>query len=177
MTKPLLHRLRCFVAIKIGRYTHEKKTKIIKEVKRLELARQAALPTKPSSDNVVALSKLPQQITDNKCELVDNKYEFVIEQILAAYREHPLLEVNFLADMKQKEETYLASICVFIRPYRFLSLAQTSIYSILVRNEYETTHSDTHPNQNPIPPHTRTHTHARTNHTHSLVGTLLASQS
>ena len=92
----------CF-AIKTGRYIYEKKTKIIKEVKRLELARQAALPTQPSSDNVVALSKLPQQMTENK-------YELVIEQILAAYREHPLLEVNSLADMKRKEETYLASL-------------------------------------------------------------------
>ena len=97
----------CFVAIKTGRYTYEKKTKIIKEVKQLELARLAALPTQPLSDNVVALSKLPQQITDNK-------YELVIEQILTAYQEHPLFGTNFNADMKQSEETYLASVCVMM---------------------------------------------------------------
>ena len=96
--------LLCFVAIKTGRYTYEKKTKIIKEVKRLELARLAVLPTQPSSDNVVALSKLPQQITDNK-------YEIVIEQILAAFQEHQLFGTNFQADMKKSEETYLASLC------------------------------------------------------------------
>ena len=95
----------CVIAIKTGRYTYENKTKIIKEVKQLQLARQAALPTQPSSDNVVALSKLPQQITDNK-------YELVIEQILAAYQEHPMFGTNFDADMKQSEETYLASVCV-----------------------------------------------------------------
>ena len=92
----------CFAAIKTGRYTYEKKTKIIKEVKQLELANRATFPTQPSSDSVVALSTLPHQITDNK-------YELVIAQILAAYRGHPLLDVNFLADMKQKEETYLVS--------------------------------------------------------------------
>ena len=97
----------CLVAIKTGRYTYEKKTNIIKEVKRLELARLAALPTQSSSDNVVTLSKMTQQTTDNK-------YDIVIEKILAAYREHPLLEVNFLADMKRKEETYLASVCVLM---------------------------------------------------------------
>ena len=97
--------LLCFIAIKTGRYTYEKKTKIIKEVKRLELARQAAPSTQPSSDNVVALSKLPQQITDNK-------YEVVIEHILAAFQEHQLFGANFHADMKQSEETYLARLCV-----------------------------------------------------------------
>ena len=105
VSKPLLHCLLCFVAIKTGRYTYEKKTKIINEVKQLELARLAALPTQSSLDNVVALSKLPPQITDNK-------YELVIEQILAAYREHPLLEVNYFANIKQQEQTYLASACV-----------------------------------------------------------------
>ena len=73
-------------------------------MKQLELARQAALPTKPSSDNVVALSVLPQRRTDNK-------YELVIEHILAAFQEHPLFGTNFHADMKQSEETYLASLC------------------------------------------------------------------
>ena len=97
----------CFEAIKTGRYTYEKKTKIIKEVKRLELARLAALPTQPSTDNVVALSKLPQQITDNK-------YEVVIQHILAAFQEHPLFGANFHADMKKSEETYLASLCVIM---------------------------------------------------------------
>ena len=70
VSKQLLHFLLCFVAIKTGRYTYEKKTKIINEVKRLELARLAALPTQPSSDNVVALSKLPQQII---CDRADSR--------------------------------------------------------------------------------------------------------
>ena len=95
-------RLPCVAAIKTGRYTHEKKTMNIKEVKQLEQAERAALPREPSPDMVALLSKLPVQINENK-------YEKVIEHILAAYQEQTMHTVNFFANIKEKEATYLAS--------------------------------------------------------------------
>ena len=101
----------CFAAIKTGRYTHEKKTKNIKEVKQLERARRAAIPPPEAAPDVVALlSKLPLQ---NKCEKV-------IEHILAAFQEHAVYTVNFFANIKEKEETYLASLR--FRKYKFQSI-------------------------------------------------------
>ena len=95
-------RLPCVAAIKTGRYTHEKKTMNIKEVKQLEQAERAALPREPSPDMVALLSKLPVQINENK-------YEKVIEHILAAYQEQTMHTVNFFTNIKEKEATYLAS--------------------------------------------------------------------
>ncbi|KAI0228749.1 Nuclear hormone receptor E75 [Lamellibrachia satsuma] len=87
-------------AIKTGRYTHEKKTKNIKEVKQLEQAERAAIPREPSPDMMALLSKLPLQISENK-------YEKVIEHILAAYQEQTMHTVDFFSNIREKEETYL----------------------------------------------------------------------
>lgn len=94
--------LSCSVAIKTGRYTHEKKTKNIKEVKQLEQAERAAIPREPSPDMMALLSKLPLQISENK-------YEKVIEHILSAYQEQTMHTVDFFSNIREKEETYLAS--------------------------------------------------------------------
>ena len=98
--------LSCFVAVKTGRYTHEKRTENIKEVKRLEQAHRAAASPEPPEGALTSCSKLPLRITENIM------YEEVINRILGAYQEHPFHPVNFFANMKHTEETFMASLCL-----------------------------------------------------------------
>ena len=64
-------------------------------MKQLERAQRDAVSPEESPDVTSLVPIEPPQI--NK-----SKYELVIEQILAAYQEHPLLRMNFFADLKQK---------------------------------------------------------------------------
>ena len=76
-------------------------------MKQLEQALRDAVSPEILPDVTTLLPIEPQQMNESK-------YELVIEQILEAYQEHPLLRVNFFADLKQKEETYLVRLFLFI---------------------------------------------------------------
>ena len=100
----------CFTAIKTGRYTHKKKTENIREVKQLERGHQPVIGPAPSHDTGAIVPKLPLWITENK-------HEIVIDYIVSAFedQEQTLQVVNIFENIKDIEETFLASFILFLQ--------------------------------------------------------------
>ena len=93
----------CVAAIKTGRYTHQKKTENIREVKQLEQALRSPPRPGPSHDVVAPSAELPM-------EVAENKYEKVLQDIISSFDKHELYAGNFFANLKQTEDNYMASI-------------------------------------------------------------------
>ena len=72
-------------------------------MKQLEKALQSPPQPGPSHDAVAPSAELPM-------EVAENKYEIVLQDIIASFDKHELYAGNFFANLKETEDNYMASL-------------------------------------------------------------------
>lgn len=94
----------CLLAIKTGRYTHEKKAEDIKEVKRLEgsvVEVESPKPSNQTSPNPVSVSPV--------AKLTDEELQEIIDSIVNCYSATTPYSRQFFETLPERERNFLVS--------------------------------------------------------------------
>lgn len=105
----------CLLAIKTGRYTHEKKAEDIKEVKRLEGGEGGSVVVvvpevdSPRSSGS-SMQTSPNPVTSSIARLTDEELQEIINSIVQSYCSSTPYNEEFFEMLPQRERNFLVSI-------------------------------------------------------------------
>lgn|SRR6218665_3966647 len=105
----------CLLAIKTGRYTHEKKAEDIKEVKRLEGGEGGSVVVvvpevdSPRSSGS-SMQTSPNPVTSSIARLTDEELQEIINSIVQSYCSSTPYNEEFFEMLPQRERNFLVSV-------------------------------------------------------------------